>query len=137
MAISFILLSFKFLLFFRVFNSFGKYFAIIIGVAKTVFPFLVVLFFIILGFAQAFFIILRSIEVNDDNDPQNLVTKYDFINSDGTINNIIQPPDSNTNLFNWFPTSLLAVYKMLTGNNLLFIYKQVFYNILIKYLIQL
>ncbi|PKC06046.1 hypothetical protein RhiirA5_483980 [Rhizophagus irregularis] len=117
MAISFILLSFKFLLFFRVFSSFGKYFAIIIGVAQTVFPFLVVLFFIILGFAQAFFIILRSIEVNDDNDPQNLVTKYDFVNSDGTINNIIQPSDSNTNLFNWFPTSLLAVYKMLTGDS--------------------
>ncbi|PKY30391.1 hypothetical protein RhiirB3_486260 [Rhizophagus irregularis] len=117
MAISFILLSFKFLLFFRIISSFGKYFAIIIGVAKTVFPFLVVLFFIILGFAQAFFIILRSIEVNDDNDPQNLVTKYDFVNSDGTINNIIQPSDSNTNLFNWFPTSLLAVYKMLTGDS--------------------
>ncbi|CAG8655052.1 11477_t:CDS:2 [Rhizophagus irregularis] len=119
MAISFILLSFKFLLFFRVFSSFGKYFAIIIGVAQTVFPFLVVLFFIILGFAQAFFIILRSIEVNDDNDPQNLVTKYDFVNSDGTINNIIQPSDSNTNLFNWFPTSLLAVYKMLTVRKLI------------------
>ena len=28
-----------------------------------------------------------SRKVHDDNDPQNLVTKYNFINSDGTINN--------------------------------------------------
>ncbi|GBB88353.1 hypothetical protein RclHR1_14910001 [Rhizophagus clarus] len=49
-----------------------------------------------------------------------IATKYDFINPDGTINNttsIIQDPDSNTNLFNWFPTSLLAVYKLLTGDS--------------------
>ncbi|RIA84731.1 hypothetical protein C1645_831819 [Glomus cerebriforme] len=119
-AISIILLSFKFLLFFRVFKSFGIYFAIIIGVAKKVFPFLVVLFFIVLGYAHAFFIILRSTKVNDANDPQNIVTKYDFVNSDGTINNnttLIQEPDSNTNLFNWFPTSLLAVYKLITGDS--------------------
>ncbi|CAG8631927.1 116_t:CDS:2 [Rhizophagus irregularis] len=112
-AISIILISFKFLLFFRVIKSFGIYFAIIIGVAKKVFPFLMLLFFIILGYAQAFFIILKSTNENDDNDPQNLATKYDFINSDGTINNttkLIQETDSNTNLFNWFPTSLLAVY---------------------------
>src|SRR5205814_1276267 len=43
-AISILLLNFKFLLFFQVFQSYGKYFAIIIGVAKEVFPFLVVLF---------------------------------------------------------------------------------------------
>jgi hypothetical protein len=98
MAISIILLSFKFLLFFRVFESYGIYFAIIIGVAKRVFPFLVLLFFIVLGYAQAFFIVLRSNITNDDAD----------------------------NLFNWFPTSLLAVYKLITGNNLLFVYKPIF-----------
>jgi hypothetical protein len=137
MAISIILLSFKFLLFFRVFKSFGIYFAIIIGVAKKVFPFLVLLFFIILGYAQAFFIILRPNSINDDNDPQNLATKYDFVNSDGTINNttsIIQEPDSNTNLFNWFPTSLLAVYNLLTGNNLFFyLFTSFFFKNKIKY----
>jgi hypothetical protein len=119
MAISIILMSFKFLLFFRVFKSFGIYFAIIIGVAKKVFPFLVLLFFIVLGYALAFFIVLRSTSINDD-----LATKYDFVNPDGTISTIIQETDSNTNLFNWFPTSLLAVYNLITGNNLLFIYNQ-------------
>ncbi|GBB88935.1 hypothetical protein RclHR1_15550005 [Rhizophagus clarus] len=66
----------------------------------------------IFGYAQAFFIVLKSKSINDDNDPRNLATKYDFVNQDGTINNttsIIQDPDSNTNLFNWFPTSLLAI----------------------------
>ncbi|GBC32108.2 hypothetical protein GLOIN_2v1882411 [Rhizophagus irregularis DAOM 181602=DAOM 197198] len=74
----------------------------------------------VLGYAQAFFIVLRSNNINDDNDPQNLATKYNFINPNGTISNttaIIQDPDSNTNLFNWFPTSLLAVYNLLTGDS--------------------
>ncbi|PKK79909.1 hypothetical protein RhiirC2_768633 [Rhizophagus irregularis] len=82
--------------FIRVIESFGIYFAIIIGVAKKI------------------------NSINDDNDPQNLATKYDFVNPDGTITNattIIQDPDSNTNLFNWFPTSLLAVYNLLTGDS--------------------
>ncbi|RGB27721.1 hypothetical protein C1646_768761 [Rhizophagus diaphanus] len=74
---------------FKVFESFGIYFAIIIGVAKKVSPFLVLLFFIVLGYAQAFLIVLRSNITNDDND----------------------------NLFNWFPTSLLAVYKLITGDS--------------------
>ncbi|CAB5355561.1 unnamed protein product [Rhizophagus irregularis] len=82
MAISVILLSFRFLLFFRVLKS--------------------------------------SISADDVNDPRNLATKYDFINPNGTISNattMIQDPDSNTNLFNWFPTSLLAVYKIITGDS--------------------
>ncbi|GES87350.1 hypothetical protein GLOIN_2v1784920 [Rhizophagus clarus] len=76
----------------------------------------------VLGYAQAFFIVLRSNSINDDNDPRNVTTKYDFVNPDGTISNtttMIQDPDSNTNLFNWFPTSLLAVYKLLTEEFLL------------------
>jgi hypothetical protein len=142
MAISVILLSFRFLLFFRVLKSYGIYFAIIIGVAKTVFPFLVVLFFIILGFSHAFFIILRSISADDANDPRNLATKYDFVNPNGTISNattMIQDPDSNTNLFNWFPTSLLAVYKIITGNNFLLFVNQLFkkFNNFLNFLTQL
>ncbi|PKY26308.1 hypothetical protein RhiirB3_513186 [Rhizophagus irregularis] len=74
----------------------------------------------VFGYAQAFFIVLRSNNINDDNDPRNVATKYDFVNPDGTISNtttIIQDPDSNTNLFNWFPTSLLAVYNFLNGDS--------------------
>src|SRR5581483_9202045 len=104
------LLNFKFLLFFRVFPSFGKYFIIITGVAKEVFPFLVVLWFIVFGFAHAFFILLRSTK---DNDLTNTYTNE--INGNPTL---YQIPDSNTNMFNWFPTSLLAIYLFLTGNNL-------------------
>ncbi|CAB5376351.1 unnamed protein product [Rhizophagus irregularis] len=33
------------------------------------------------------------------------------------IINKIQLPNSNTNLFNWFPTSLFAVYKIITGDS--------------------
>src|SRR5256885_13802200 len=59
-AVSILLLNIKFLMYFRVFQSYGTYFAIIIGVAEDVFPFLVILFFIITGFGFAFFILLRT-----------------------------------------------------------------------------
>jgi len=96
-SLSNFILNFKFLLFFRVFPSFGKYFIIIIGVAKEVFPFLVVLLFIVFGSAHAFFILLRSTENNDENDPWNLTDTYNSINSDGIKNpdpTLIQTPDS-------------------------------------------
>src|SRR5436305_10670942 len=121
MTISIILLNFKFLMFFQVFESYGKYFAIIIGVAKEVFPFLVVLFWIIIGFTLAFFILLRPSN-NDANDPMNLATTYYSMDPDGNISStptLIQLPDSNTNMYDWFPTSLLAVYLLLTGNDLI------------------
>ena len=116
------------MLFFRAVESFGVYFIIIIGVAQKVFSFLVVLFFIIFGFAHAFFILLRSTKIfsnqttfNDDkNNPWNLVTTYHSIHSDQTINPIptlVQSPDSNTNMFIWFHTSLLAMYLFLTGDS--------------------
>src|SRR5581483_1959783 len=106
LSLSNFLLNFKFLLFFRVFPSFGKYFVIITGVAKEVLPFLVVLWFIVFGFAHAFFILLKSNESNDVNDPWNLSTTYNSINPDGTKSpnpTLIQTPNSNTNMFNWFP----------------------------------
>ena len=127
MAVSNLLLNFKFLLFFRAFQSFEKYFIIITNVIKIVYPFGIFLFVIILGFAHAFFILLKSMNNSsldhpvfndDDNNPWNLVTKYNPVNSDGTINPnpiLIQSPSSNTNMFNWFPTSLLAVYLLLIG----------------------
>src|SRR3954454_13078064 len=94
-AISILLLNFKFLLFFRVFQAHGKYFVIIIGVGKEVFPFLVVLFFITFGFGFAFYILLKATKPfsldnpafsDDNNNPWNLAIKYNFVESDGTIN---------------------------------------------------
>ena len=111
-AMANLLLYSKLIFFFRIFPSFGKYFAIIIGVAKDVFPFLVVLFLIIIGFSHAFFILLSSVKDSD------LTTQYYFVNPDGTNTTLYQVPDSNTNMFRWFPTSLLAMYLFLTGNNL-------------------
>ena len=109
-AISILLLNFKFLLFFRVFQSYGKYFAIIIGVAEEVFPFLVVLFFIILGFGLAFFILLRSANLWD------LTPEYNSVNPDGMINSatpiLVQTPDSNTNMFKgiFTPAPMSSIY---------------------------
>jgi hypothetical protein len=91
-----------------------------IGVAKKVFPFLIVLFLIVFGFAHAFYILLRPYKDNDENNPWNLATKYNSINPDGTINSsptLIQSPNSDTNMFSLFPTSLLAMYLLLIGND--------------------
>ena len=112
-----IILFIKFSLFLRVFDVKygGKNLAKIYGVAEEVLPFLLYLVLIIIGFSHAFFILLRSIKNSD------LVTTYSFVNSDGIISStptLVQTPDSNTNLFNWFPTSLLAMYLFLAGNNL-------------------
>src|ERR1044071_6306114 len=112
-AISNLLMNFKFLLFFRVIQSFGIYFAIIIGVARKVFSFLMILLFIVSGFAHAFYILLRS------TDPQDLTISYNSVDTNETT--LILKPDSNINMFNWIPTSLLAMYLFLTGNNLLII----------------
>ena len=120
-AISILLLNIKLLLFLRLFQYDGKILIIITGVIHEIYPFLAYLFLIILGFAHAFYILLRSSENGGANDPLTLATKYNTFNSDGSINPIptlIQPPDSNTNLFNWFPTSLLAMYLFLTGNKI-------------------
>jgi len=59
MAMSILLLDIKFLLFFRVFESFGKYFAIMIDVAKEVKSFIVILSMIIASFAHSFYALLQ------------------------------------------------------------------------------
>ncbi|KAF0427529.1 nudt9 protein [Gigaspora margarita] len=88
------LLEIKFLLFFRVLDYFGKYFAIMIGVAQKVFSFLVVLGIIVLAFAHSLHLLLRPTSeysynqpsfTNDANNPWNLVPTYKFISSNDTI----------------------------------------------------
>ncbi|RIB04268.1 hypothetical protein C2G38_2222821 [Gigaspora rosea] len=81
-------------------------------------------------FAYALYIYLRPIDsysldnppsninIKDQNNPWNLVTKYYTILTDGSISatpTIIQQPDTNTNMFTNFFTSILAVYDFLTG----------------------
>ncbi|GBB92586.1 hypothetical protein RclHR1_20270002 [Rhizophagus clarus] len=58
-SISCLLLDIKLLIFLRAFESIGIYFAIIIRVAKRIISFLFIIFIIILGFAHAFFILLK------------------------------------------------------------------------------
>src|SRR5947207_3231821 len=58
LSFSCLFLDLKFLLFFRAFESFGVYFAIIISVGKQIIYFLFVLFIIIISFAHAFYILL-------------------------------------------------------------------------------
>ena len=118
----------KFLLFFRAFEYFGVYFAIIISVGKKISSFLIVLFIIIISFGHAFYILLLprsefSLEQhtnNDDpNNPWNLAPSYNqIIDNDGNINSkpfMIQTPDKNTNMFIDIKTSLFAMYLFLTG----------------------
>ncbi|PKY48868.1 hypothetical protein RhiirA4_464594 [Rhizophagus irregularis] len=127
LSISCLLLDLKFLLFFRIFEYFGVYFAIIFGVAKRVFSFLVVLAIIIASFAHAFFLLLHPQDLldslsaqnlNDPNNPWTLSNTYNQVDENGNIlkETLIQVPSENTNLFYSYPTSLLATYLFLTGN---------------------
>ncbi|KAF0558233.1 transient receptor potential cation channel subfamily a member 1-like [Gigaspora margarita] len=122
------LLEIKFLLFFRVIEHFGIYFAIMIGVAKKVFSFLVVLGIMVLVFAHSLHLLLRPTSeysydqpsfTDDANNPWNLVSTYKFISPNGTVDKslLIETPDDSTNLFSLFSTSILAVYFMLTGDS--------------------
>jgi hypothetical protein len=133
-AMSNLLLNLKFLFFLRIFKYCGKSFVIIIGVAEEVYSFLISLFWIMIGFAHAFLILLRPHKIysldsfdmhdNDPNNPWNLQPTYFSFNSNGTRNpnfTLIQSPDNKTNMFTGFSGSLLAMYLFLTGNNLTYL----------------
>jgi hypothetical protein len=127
LSFSCLFLDIKFLLFFRVFESFGIYFAIMISVGKQIASFLVVLFIIIISFAHTFYILLSpklnfSLEENTNNDdpnnPWNITPSYYQIFENGTVNQnqyMIKLPDGNTNMFVDFGTALFAMYLFLTG----------------------
>jgi len=96
----------KFLLFFRVFESFGVYFAIIISVAKQIVYFLLVLLIILISFAHAFYILLSS------DDPWKITT---YNRENDTNPSIVEAPDENTDMFKDYGTALFAMYLFLTG----------------------
>ncbi|GBB98777.1 hypothetical protein RclHR1_03320003 [Rhizophagus clarus] len=122
LSFSCLFLDIKFLLFLRVYESFGVYFAIIISVGKQAASFLVVLFIIIISFAHTFYILL-SPEPTDDHDPNNpwnIAPVYHRIFENGTIDPnpyLIQPPGKNTNMFIDFGTAVFAIYQFLTGDS--------------------
>ncbi|CAJ0850367.1 13740_t:CDS:2 [Entrophospora sp. SA101] len=71
-----LLLDLRLMLFLRVFKNFGAYFAIIIGVAKKVFWFLIIIMIIILSFSHAFYLLLKpnqdvALDYPDFNDDSN------------------------------------------------------------------
>ncbi|GET00512.1 hypothetical protein GLOIN_2v823409 [Rhizophagus clarus] len=82
-----------------------------------------------ISFAHAFYILLlpRSLfsldertNNNDPNNPWNIVTSYNLVFENGTVDTnpcIIQLPNGNTNMFIKFRTSLFAMYKFLTSDS--------------------
>ncbi|CAG8559776.1 5226_t:CDS:2, partial [Funneliformis caledonium] len=127
-SISNLFLHFKFITFLRALDYFGSHFTIIVGVARRILSFLLILFLFLIGFAHAFYIILTPNEIydmnhpvkNDDpNNPWNLVDQYQSVSPDNTISSeiaYIKQPDSNVNQFATYKTSLLAMYLFLTGD---------------------
>ncbi|RIB28367.1 hypothetical protein C2G38_1514374 [Gigaspora rosea] len=107
----------------------GAYFAMIIGVAQSVFSFLVILGFFVFAFAHSLHILLRPItnfslsqpsHTNNPNDPWNLVNAYYSISGDGTVSKnatLTELPNTSTNMFTMLHTAVLAVYLMLTGDS--------------------
>ncbi|CAJ0901931.1 2137_t:CDS:2 [Entrophospora sp. SA101] len=104
-SLSNLLLDLKFMLFLRALTYFGRYFAIILGVAKKV----------------DYTLDLPDFRDGDPNSPWNLASKYFtyFASNNSYDQNsiIVQQPDGNTNMFAHFPTSMLAMYNFLTSDN--------------------
>ncbi|CAG8484138.1 7134_t:CDS:2 [Paraglomus brasilianum] len=125
-----LLLWTKLLVLLRPFEYFGIYIAIMIGVAQQVFSFLIVLGIMILGFAHAFFILLKpqpgasvdtppSLNDNDPNNPWKLTATFNTVNNDGSINSqsaFLETPGDNTNVYSHFSTALWGTYMVLTGD---------------------
>jgi len=126
LSFSCLFLDIKFMLFFRAFESFGVYFAIIISVGKKIVSFLVILFIIVISFAHAFYILLspRSEFSDDPNNPWNLTPSYysQVIDANSSNPSMIQTPDDNTNMFMDIRTSLFAMYLFLAGMFKIFYY---------------
>lgn len=129
-SIANLLVGLKFILYFRVLESFGAYYAIIIGVAKAIFAFLVMIILIVVSFGLAFYTLLQpSSSVNydqlgnqtsDENNPWSFASSYYQVYDNGTIGSdpiLIAKPDENADMFAKISTSLFAIYEYLAGDN--------------------
>ncbi|CAG8498336.1 6029_t:CDS:2 [Funneliformis caledonium] len=103
MPISFLLLDARMIFFLRPLELFGNYIAMILNVAKRIFSFLLIVAFIILAYAHAFYILLRPNSEfdpsqhsfdDDPNNPWNLASTFSNVTSD----------------------KALAVYQLMTGD---------------------
>ncbi|CAG8500578.1 2041_t:CDS:2 [Paraglomus occultum] len=128
-SISVLIFWLKLLMLLRPFEYFGIYIAIIIGVAREVFSFLIVLGIVVFAYAHAFFILLKPksgtslstppIHNDDPNNPWALTDELIPVDVNGTVSNtsvIIEVPDPNTNLFMRTDTALWAAFQILTGD---------------------
>ncbi|RIB13669.1 hypothetical protein C2G38_2197234 [Gigaspora rosea] len=126
-SIANLLVCLKFILYFRVLESFGAYYAIIIGVAKAIFAFLVMIILIVASFGLAFYTLLHpSSSVNydqlgnqssDENNPWSFASSYYQVYDNGTIGSdpiLIAKPDENEDMFAKISTSLFAIYEYFT-----------------------
>ncbi|GBC07473.1 hypothetical protein RclHR1_00750007 [Rhizophagus clarus] len=118
----------KMILFLFPTEIFGPYLSLLRHVAKHIFSFILILLFLILAFAHAFFILLRPINSfdasqpvfdDDPNNPWNMASTYNSISSDKNVSKdpiLIQLPNLNTNLYAFYNTSFVALYQLMTGN---------------------
>ena len=111
------------------FEPFGIYFAIIFGVIRRIYYFLIILILTIVSFTLSFHLLLTPKDPNflsnpdfdDPNNPWNLSPKfYQLSEQDQSINRnlaFIQVPEEDTNLFTSFHSSLMATYLFLMGDS--------------------
>jgi hypothetical protein len=97
-SLSCLFLNIKFLLFFRAFESFGIYFAVIFGVIRRIFSFLVILVITTASFALSFHLLLVDESPNDSTNifisfQRSLLATYLYLSDTGSITGLA----SNTN----------------------------------------
>ncbi|PKC02569.1 hypothetical protein RhiirA5_425056 [Rhizophagus irregularis] len=100
-SLSCLFLNIKFLLFFRAFESFGIYFAIIFGVIRRISSFLLILVIIIASFALSFHLLLIDEFSNDStilflSFQNSLLATYLFLSDTGLITSSIRDLDLKT-----------------------------------------
>ncbi|CAG8574427.1 14597_t:CDS:2 [Funneliformis mosseae] len=95
----------------RAFEATGKFIAIVIVIGKRIKTLLMTLFIIVLGFANALYILLR------DKNPADLVPTFSGTVTDSSGNSaeikLNQIPDDNANMWQRFDSSVLATYFFL------------------------
>ena len=98
----------------------------IISVAKQISYFIILLLIIVMGFAHAFYILLKpkinySLDIyakdDDPNNPWNMVSSYNQLHDDSVDPNfMIELPDKNTKVFSNYGTALFTSYKHITSH---------------------